>query len=91
MLEETYCKTLAGTPPFIAPEACRPKDRRYSYSADLWSLVATFIYLLTDEYPFIGPTLVGLEMFDIIYLKQDHHRLTDESVAAAYRNQLFSI
>ena len=51
-------KTFVGTAFYLPPEVINGK--KYSYSADIWSLGVTFYQLMTFKPPFNGDSLPGL-------------------------------
>jgi len=64
-------KLYAGTPSYIAPEIIR--DKRRTYSADLWAMVATFYYFVYGHNTFRA--MNRRDLFDVI--KNFDYRLPD--------------
>jgi len=47
--------TVIGSPPYMSPEQCSPKNKPDCRS-DIYSLGATFYHMVTNRYPFYGRT-----------------------------------
>ena len=54
----TYSGQVLGTPHFMSPEQC--EGETVDSRADIYSLGATFYYLVTGRYPFIGETALSV-------------------------------
>jgi serine/threonine protein kinase len=54
-VREIFCRTLCGTPNFIAPEVLFKQS--YSYEADVWALGCILYALLVGQTPFDSTTL----------------------------------
>ncbi|CDK25163.1 unnamed protein product [Kuraishia capsulata CBS 1993] len=50
--DKGFCKSIIGTPEYMAPEVLRGED--YSYGVDWWSLGAVLFDMITGNPPFTG-------------------------------------